>query len=230
MREAAVVTEQSETSFPVPAAGDRLTAEQLRELFLFAELSDEQLAWISDHGDVVEVAMGSTLASEGEAASCFFVLLSGQIAMSKTIGGNPVETTRSDYRGAYFGAVQFYLDDESTREYGATVRAVSDAVLLALPAREFAGEFARWFPMAVHLLEGMLLGMRQGNALIGERERLLALGKLSAGLTHELNNPAAAAGRATVALRAVICSSGASRAIRASASDSSSPRLEVTSA
>jgi signal transduction histidine kinase len=43
--------------------------------------------------------------------------------------------------------------------------------------------------------------MRQGNALIGQRERLLALGKLSAGLTHELNNPAAAAGRATVALR-----------------------------
>ena len=82
-----------------------------------------------------------------------------------------------------------------------TVRAVTDCVVLALPAREFAAEFARWFPMAVHLLEGMLLGLQRGNQLRGERERLLALGKLSAGLTHELNNPAAAAGRATVALR-----------------------------
>jgi signal transduction histidine kinase len=55
--------------------------------------------------------------------------------------------------------------------------------------------------MAVHLLEGMLLGMRRGNQQLAERERLLALGKLSAGLTHELNNPAAAAIRATDALR-----------------------------
>ena len=97
--------------------------------------------------------------------------------------------------------MQFYLDDESARDYPASVRAVTDCVVLALPAREFAQAFARWFPMARHLLEGMLLGMRKGNAQVAERERLLALGKLSAGLTHELNNPAAAAGRATDALR-----------------------------
>jgi signal transduction histidine kinase len=55
--------------------------------------------------------------------------------------------------------------------------------------------------MAVHLLEGLFVGMRNQQALIGERQRLLALGSLSAGLTHELNNPAAAAVRATSALR-----------------------------
>ena len=145
--------------------------------------------------------MGEDVVAEADPATCFYVLLSGQIAMSRTIGGDRVETTRTDQRGVYFGAVQFYLNDDTARTYGATVRAISDCVLLALPAKEFAVEFGRWFPMAVHLLEGMILGMRQGNALIGERERLLALGKLSAGLTHELNNPAAAAGRATVALR-----------------------------
>lgn len=46
--------------------------------------------------------------------------------------------------------------------------------------------------------------MHTGDALAGQRERLLALGKLSAGLTHELNNPAAAAGRAAAALRSSI--------------------------
>jgi signal transduction histidine kinase len=193
-------TVQEET-FPVPAAGDRLDATQLRQLFLFAQLDEEQLAWLSAHGDVVEVSMGDDVVVEGGAASCFYVLLSGQIAMSRIIGGDRVETTRTDQLGVYFGATQFYLDNETTRDYGASVRAITDSVLLALPAREFAGEFARWYPMAVHLLEGMLMGMRQGNAVLGERERLLALGKLSAGLTHELNNPAAAAGRATVALR-----------------------------
>ena len=53
----------------------------------------------------------------------------------------------------------------------------------------------------MHLLEGLFLGMQRNQQRVGERERLLALGSLSAGLTHELNNPAAAAVRATAALR-----------------------------
>ena len=55
--------------------------------------------------------------------------------------------------------------------------------------------------MAMHMLEGLAVGMRAGQALVGQRERLLSLGRLSAGLTHELNNPASAAVRATAALR-----------------------------
>jgi signal transduction histidine kinase len=58
-----------------------------------------------------------------------------------------------------------------------------------------------WFPMAVHLLEGLFFGIKNTQEAIGQRERLLALGSLSAGLTHELNNPAAAAVRATGSLR-----------------------------
>ena len=58
-----------------------------------------------------------------------------------------------------------------------------------------------WFPMAVHLLEGLFFGNKNTQEAIGQRERLLALGSLSAGLTHELNNPAAAAVRATSSLR-----------------------------
>jgi signal transduction histidine kinase len=58
-----------------------------------------------------------------------------------------------------------------------------------------------WFPMPVHLLEGLFFGGRRTQEAIGQRERLLALGSLTAGLTHELNNPAAAAVRATASLR-----------------------------
>ena len=71
---------------------------------------------------------------------------------------------------------------------------MTDCRFLALPAGPFAEVFRRWYPMAVHLLEGLFLGQRNFAELVGQRERLLALGKLSAGLTHELNNPAAAAG------------------------------------
>jgi CRP-like cAMP-binding protein len=97
--------------------------------------------------------------------------------------------------------VQFYLGDQIDQRYPATVRAVTDCTFLALPAAEFAAVFRRWFPMAVHLLQGLFLGSRASEELVGQRERLLALGKLTAGLTHELNNPAAAASRATSALR-----------------------------
>ncbi len=178
-----------------------LTPDELRELFLFADLAPEQLEWVAGCGDVVEVPAGANVVTEGEFARCFYVLLSGTVAMSRMISGENVETTRTDHRGSYFGAVQFYLEDESAREYPASVRAITDATVLALPAKDFAKKFAQWFPMARHLLEGMLLGMRRGNQQLAERERLLALGKLSAGLTHELNNPAAAAIRATDALR-----------------------------
>jgi signal transduction histidine kinase len=182
-------------------AGAHLTSEELRSLFLFTDLDDEQLAWVADNADVITVPAGEDVVVEGDSADCFHVLLSGTIAMSRVIQGEKVETGRTDQRGVYFGAVQFYLQDETARDYAMTVRALTDCTALALPASEFAAVFARWFPMAVHLLEGMLLGLRRGNALVAERERLLALGKLSAGLTHELNNPAAAASRAADTLR-----------------------------
>jgi CRP-like cAMP-binding protein len=178
-----------------------LTPDELRTLFLFADLTEEQLAWVSAHGDVISVPAGENIVVEGEHADCFHVLLSGTIAMSRMVGGDNVETTRTDQRGVYFGAVQFYVEDETTEEYPASVRAITDCTALALPKGPFAAEFTRWYPMAVHLLEGLRLGMKRGNHMLAERERLLALGRLSAGLTHELNNPAAAAGRAADALR-----------------------------
>jgi signal transduction histidine kinase len=139
--------------------------------------------------------------TEGAPAECFYVLLTGALVMSRQVGDEQVEITRTDYRGSYLGAVQFYLGDQTEQLYGATVRTTEDSTFLALRAREFEQTFRAWYPMAVHLLQGLFLGQRASASVIGQRERLLALGKLSAGLTHELNNPAAAAGRAAHDLR-----------------------------
>ena len=178
-----------------------LTKEQLRELFLFTDLTDEQLDWVDENGDVVEFGADTEVFAEGEPARCFWVLLSGTIAMSRTIGGDRVETGRTDQVGVYLGAITFYLEESLENGYAGGARAITDVRLLALPAGKLALAFREWFPMAVHLLQGMVLGTRRGQAITGQRERLLALGKLSAGLTHELNNPAAAAARATATLR-----------------------------
>jgi signal transduction histidine kinase len=179
----------------------RLTLDELRGLFLFEDLSDDQLAWVADNGDVVDCPAGAEVSVEGEPAECFFVLLEGTLSMVRLVGGSEVETVRTDHRGVYSGAVQFYFGDRLEQRYPATVRAVTDCRFLALPAGPFAAVFRQWYPMAVHLLEGMFVGQRNSAELVGQRERLLALGKLTAGLTHELNNPAAAAARATAALR-----------------------------
>src|SRR3954454_7911918 len=179
----------------------RLRPDELRELFLFEHLTPEQLDWVASNGDVVEFPAGSDVTVEGQPAECFYVLLSGQMTMSRLVGGTEIETVRTSYRGSYSGAVQFYFGDRLEQRYPTTVRAVTDCRFLALPAEPFAQVFRRWYPMAVHLLEGLFIGQRNTAELIGQRERLLALGKLSAGLTHELNNPAAAAGRAAAALR-----------------------------
>jgi len=85
--------------------------------------------------------------------------------------------------------------------YNSSLRVAEPSRFFVLDAAVFAELMNEWFPMAVHLLEGAFFGSKNWAQEIGQRERLLALGSLSAGLTHELNNPAAAAVRATAALR-----------------------------
>ncbi|MEU1884779.1 ATP-binding protein [Micromonospora sp. WMMD987] len=182
-------------------ADERLTPDQLRELFLFAALDPAQLDWLAEHGRVEQRAAGTVVYAEGEEATCFFTLLSGTVSMSRRVRGDDLEITRTDQRGVYGGATQAYLGGQADQVYLNTLRAVTDAAFLVLPAETFAHAVRTWFPMAMHLLEGLFVGMRDTQTIVGERERLLALGSLSAGLTHELNNPAGAAVRATSALR-----------------------------
>ena len=180
-----------------------LTPAELKTLFLFEKLTDEQLDWLARQGSVQHYPAGSVVLAEGDPAEGFYVLLSGTIALSRRIHGDEVETVRTDQRGAYAGATQAYLRDNEvgTRTYGATMRAISDSTFFVLPAADFGTMIREWFSMAIHLLEGLFLGMRNTQAVVGQRERLAALGSLTAGLMHELNNPATASVRATAALR-----------------------------
>ncbi|WDZ87120.1 ATP-binding protein [Micromonospora cathayae] len=177
----------------------RPTTAQLRSLFLFESLDAGQLDWLAERGRVETRAAGSAVYLEGEPATCFHVLMDGTVSMSRRVRGDEVEVIRTSQRGVYGGATQAYLDVPQV--YLNSLRAVSDATFLVLPAETFAYAVRTWFPMAMHLLEGLFIGMRETQTRVGERERLLALGALSAGLTHELNNPAGAAVRATAVLR-----------------------------
>ena len=179
----------------------RLTDDELRELFLFEALDDDQLTWLAQRGWVAEVAAGDTAVEEGDPAELIVLLLSGTIAISRRVGPDDIEVVRTEQRGVYSGAMQSYLDDAASQKYSATVHAITDMRLFVITGKDFGEAVREWFPMAMHLLEGLFLGMRRGQEIVSQRQQLLALGALTAGLTHELNNPAAAAVRANAALR-----------------------------
>jgi signal transduction histidine kinase len=176
------------------------SADELRALFLFEKLSDSQLAWLCREGRVQVFPPGPVYA-EGDPATCFYVLLSGTLVLSRKVGADDVETNRTSAPGVYSGAFTAYLGDRVPQIYQTSMRVTEPSRFFVLEADTFARMMAEWFPMAVHLLEGAFFGVQNAQRLVQQRERLLALGSLSAGLTHELNNPAAAAVRATAALR-----------------------------
>ena len=182
-------------------APPRLSPAELKTLFLFEALEEDQLEWLSERGRVEVRSGGTSVYEEGEDATCFFVLLSGTLSMLRRVEDTEVEIVRTNQRGVYSGATQAFVRTPDTSRYPNSVRAVTDCEFWVIDATEFGEKVRVWFPMAMHLLEGLMVGFRNSQSAIGARERLLSLGRLSAGLTHELNNPAAAAVRATAALR-----------------------------
>ena len=179
--------------------GDKCLPDELRSLFLFEALTDEQLKMLCDHGHIQTFEPGPVVV-EGEPATCFYVLLDGDLVMSKRSGGVDIVTSRTSQRGVYCGAWSAYVPGEE-HIYEASVRVTKPSRFFVLDADAFAEFMKSQFPMAVHLLEGHRVGGQRQRQIIGQREKLLALGTITAGLTHQLNNPAAASARAVSDLR-----------------------------
>ncbi|MGJ0118929.1 ATP-binding protein [Williamsia sp. MIQD14] len=174
--------------------------DELRMLFLFEKLDEAQLQTLCENGHVELIEPGPVYA-EGDDATCFYVLIEGEMVMSKLSGGEDIEISRTSQPGVYSGAWQAYLGERASQTYPASARVLVPSRFFVLDADVFGRLIREWFPMAVHLLEGLFFGNQSSRQIMDQRERLLALGSLSAGLTHELNNPAAAAVRATASLR-----------------------------
>ena len=183
------------------AGGDpACTPELLGTLFLFEGLTPEQRRWLCERGELVRTGPGR-LCSEGEPAEYFWVLVDGELVTTRRIGDIDVETGRTSQPGVYTGATQAALATSEGSTYHSTASVPRSSLLFRTGAAVITTMMREWFPMATHMLEGMFAGMRASQQRVAERERLLALGQLSAGLTHELNNPAAAAVRATANVR-----------------------------
>lgn len=178
----------------------RPSEDELRTLPLFSTLDDTQLEWLCITGAVRVVETGWVY-QQGQPAQFLFVLLEGEVEMGQGSEVHPTLSGRTSRPGTFGGAMRAYLEARQLRSYTDSMRAVTSSRFFILPAAAFASFLDRWFPTAVLLLRDQVhddvARYDDGN----QREQLLSLGSLAARLTHELNNPAAAAVRATTLLR-----------------------------
>jgi signal transduction histidine kinase len=134
----------------------------------------------------------------GDPADWWWVLLEGRIELLRRGGHEEAILGAMDRPGVWAGGFRAWDGDSG---YLATARAASSGRIFRLPT-ETLGDYARrWFPFGVHLTEGFFQTVRRMDSLTRQRESLIALGRLSAGLAHEINNPASATARAVDALQ-----------------------------
>jgi signal transduction histidine kinase len=177
-----------------------MRVDDLRSLRLFDGLTDAQLAELAEAGAEVRVEPGVDLFREGEHADFWWVLVEGAIDLIRHVGRESMVVGRMDAPGRWAGGFRAW-DEHGV--YLATGRGVTDGRVLRVPADVLRERAGAWFPFGAHLIAGLYGTARTIESTARQREAVITLGTLAAGLAHEINNPAAAAARAADALQHV---------------------------
>jgi len=176
-----------------------MRAADLRSLSLFDGLTDEQLAELLEGSTEVRIEPGVELFREGEHADFWWVLVDGAISLIRRTGREDTVVGKMDVPGRWAGGFRAW-DEHGV--YLATGRGATVGRVLRVPAEVLRERFNAWFPLGRHLIEGLYHTARSIESTARQRDSLITLGRLAAGLAHEINNPAAAAARAVDALQA----------------------------
>jgi signal transduction histidine kinase len=164
----------------------------------FADLPDDQIDWFIGQCQELNLKAGDSYSRQGDPADAMFVILEGHLQ------------GRGELRGETFvfdlepGDVTGVLPFSRMKTFTVGQRAVTDSRALRFPASLFP-DLIQKMPVLTQRLVGLMSDrIREVTRLEQQRDRLASLGKLSAGLAHELNNPAAAAKRAASQLRDIL--------------------------
>ncbi len=174
-----------------------MKAADLRGISLFAGLTDGQLGELIDSSTEVPIEPGADLFHEGEPADFWWVLVDGAIALHRLIGREDTVMGKIDVPGRWAGGFRAW-DEHGV--YLATGRGIAEGRVLRVPADVLRERVDAWFPLGGHLIKGVYGTARAIESTARQRDALITLGTLAAGLAHEINNPAAAASRSVSAL------------------------------
>ncbi|MFN6456366.1 MAG: ATP-binding protein [Nostoc sp. EfeVER01] len=170
--------------------------QSLRQVSLFAQLNDQDLHWLAEHGSDLWLEPGKKFPKEGERADYFYVLLEGKLRITKNFGGH--EMYLATYEpGTPFGEVPLFTN----KPYLASACALQESHLFRLNKDAFWEMLTNLPSITRNLLNIMGERMQVLESTSQQREKLVALGTLAAGLAHEMNNPAAASCRAAEQLQ-----------------------------
>jgi signal transduction histidine kinase len=171
-------------------------AAALRSIEIFADLREDQLQWFVASAEERKLSPGEVLLLEDSAADKLYVLLEGEIRGRRETGS--IDAPGFQIRT---GQVTGLLPFSRMTRFPLTARATVPSWLLGLHKDHFQEMLQRIPELLPRLIGVMADRIREYSRAEQQRDKLSALGKLSAGLAHELNNPAAAAVRAAEGLR-----------------------------
>jgi signal transduction histidine kinase len=178
---------------PVP---HKTLIEELQAIPTFAGLPQEQLNWFIAHARIIEMEQGDKLFKKGDAADHMWIILQGKVQLLIEQGGQLMPVS-SISKGDITGLLPF----SQLKIAVGTGLATTQSTILAFHRNDFP-ELERVSPELIRRLVAVMTNrIREFTKTQGQREKLLSLGKLSAGLAHELNNPASAIARTTSELR-----------------------------
>ena len=175
-------------------AEQQLLAAELRSIAVFADLAEIDLEWLASRMRLVELPPGGIFIRAGAAATHMYVVLEGEVQ------GHSESASGERIFSAPAGTVTGLLPFSRLKTIPGTVRAVGFTRLATLHKEHFQEMLHRVPVLVKRLVAVMSDRIRESAKADQQREKLAALGKLSAGLAHELNNPAAAAQRAAATL------------------------------
>lgn len=206
------MTDTSQAERPVHAGepsayGDDAPACEaaLRTVELFDELTDEQFSWLASVTRPRRLVDGETLFSDGDPGTHFYVLVQGDLVVSKVVDGRDEVLTRHsaapqpsdghDGKPAVAHRFTGELPLLTDSGYVATARAAGDTLVFGYTKADFLAMLTRCTGVARTLLPVLAWRIKSSELQARQRATLTGLGTLAAGLAHELNNPTAAVAR-----------------------------------